>query len=229
MNVLHLKNNSDLQKEFKIITQKGEEPLISFPILNHISVLVGANNSRKSRFLRYLMNETSYLIINYEQYELFDELSKTIETIPNFVNKTFISIENLQAQQGTKPFKKKEEYFQTVINFLAKNNQDVTEVKRTQFQELLDAWSKCLEEKTEESKNQLSELIEKLKATFDFIFEVPQFLDDGMTLNKFIRVRIEDRYLSKTTNFSNLIISLKSILDRLSESRCPYSKRFNST
>ena len=53
----------EMSKEYKW-NDGAESHFNFFPIENSTSVIIGANNSRKSRFLRYIFKENGFLISN---------------------------------------------------------------------------------------------------------------------------------------------------------------------
>lgn len=56
MNFIEMANDHNIQEEYKWFDKKkGQISLSSFP-LNNINIVVGANNSRKSRFFRHIIN-----------------------------------------------------------------------------------------------------------------------------------------------------------------------------
>jgi len=78
MNALNLSHHKEIAKEFKFIEDGKEVEVSEFPLDKKTTVIVGANNSRKSRFLRYLLKEKSYLFSEYNVRSLFDEMKNIL-------------------------------------------------------------------------------------------------------------------------------------------------------
>jgi len=77
MDYLQLFSNAGIQKEFKW-SEEGEE-VTTIP-LTKVNIVIGANNSRKSRFLRYLMEQDNFAILSESVTSSLKELKEVIDT-----------------------------------------------------------------------------------------------------------------------------------------------------
>ncbi len=75
---LQLKGNSGFSDYY--LSNNLDEPLVFLPNFNKINILVGANNSGKSRFLRGLMNVSEYSLV-----ENFGEFVKDLHSLNDLI------------------------------------------------------------------------------------------------------------------------------------------------
>jgi len=82
MKVLNLLHHKEITKEFKFIEEGQEVEVSRITLDKNATVIVGANNSRKSRFLRYVLKEKSYLINEKDTFLSIDKLKRYLTKIP---------------------------------------------------------------------------------------------------------------------------------------------------
>lgn len=64
---------------FEFYTDKNDSPLVNFDHVSNINILVGANNSGKSRFIRMLSSQKEYEI-HFGELDL-DEINQKLSSI----------------------------------------------------------------------------------------------------------------------------------------------------
>jgi len=83
MEVLDLSHHKEIAKEFKFIEGGEEVDVSKFTLDKNTTVIVGANNSRKSRFLRYLLREKIYIFSEQNIYENIEYLKYLLTDFPH--------------------------------------------------------------------------------------------------------------------------------------------------
>ncbi|MFK7798284.1 MAG: hypothetical protein AB8E82_12585, partial [Aureispira sp.] len=95
MNYLELFQYDDLQKEFKWLSADNEElPLNYFPIQSAVNIIIGANNSRKSRFFRFLLAQEELHVSDHFLSEYLATLEKKLHESEELFTTGSILLEN---------------------------------------------------------------------------------------------------------------------------------------
>ncbi len=77
-NHLYLSNIEAIQKEFKWLNSDQEEDIQTIPT-SAVNVIIGANNARKSRFMRYLLNQEHYFFVEKEYPTILNKLISELD------------------------------------------------------------------------------------------------------------------------------------------------------
>jgi len=190
MKVLNLLHHKEIAKEFKFIEDGKEVDVSEFPLDKKTTVIVGANNSRKSRFLRYLLMENSYLETDININSYFEKLNYVIKEIPEGI---FI---NLGRAISGEPLSTNNDYpeLEDLLKIDEKHpsNRPEFEVKKQDFQNLLDDFNNLIKNKTDKVKEFKHQLI-LLKSSFDIALKAKKAKKAGVYLNFYVDgVAMED-------------------------------------
>jgi len=101
MSYLKFSGDYESYEEFKLSSGEGITKVTFFPC-NPVNILIGANNSRKSRFIRYLINQGDFLITSKFIPSLLKELKEAVD-IFQFKDRAHIKVQTRAIQKKTIP------------------------------------------------------------------------------------------------------------------------------
>lgn len=171
MRYLDLAKNEDISKEFKIEILNNESyPLKTFPIQSDINIIVGANNSRKSRFFRYIFQMSPLIIGN-------SSIAGTIERFENLIRSLLdlttgldhLKIENLKPTEGIAPYRNGADFFKPVIDFINLNLPNPFTVDVNYFSDIKNTLSLNFSSPKKENNQSISASIEEAIAIINFL------------------------------------------------------------
>jgi len=215
MNFLDLSKNNAINAEFRYLGEVNFVAPHSIELENRTVIIVGANNSRKSRFLRHLMAEQKFLFCPDKHYDILDRFAAMINKVPNFSGQNFLTIRNLKASQGVKPFEKKPNEFKEIINYILQNNSSELIIKREKFQFIFDRLKLLSESPEEQVLKLIKKEIDLLHAAFQMIFKVPELIEKRSTISQFFNVDIRNRRISKVSFIEDYVRELYDFVNEL--------------
>ncbi len=212
---LDLGTNEELSKEFKIFEDGKEVPLKRIQLNRRVTIIVGANNSRKSRFLRHILTTDSYLFCSKNHYSIYGRFEEIMDKVPNYAGEVFIRIKNLKANLKTKPFKENPDTFKEVIEFISRFEGAEFNIKRSSFKSIMDKINKLFSNPDVSLIEEIKSEVELLNAAFKVVLKVPELTESRIPITQFMTIHIKEKKISRPSYIEDYVIELASFVEEL--------------
>lgn len=214
MKFIELSFLSHFVNEFKWVNSHGDETVFhSFPISNPVNIIVGANNSRKSRFFRHLFRQVSFLISNSPLSQQIEKIDTAVTTLNQCLKEDgFIRITASRTLSKFSPSQVNQNHDLEYLNdYIAKKFSGTQTIDLSYYQELLSRIKSYLSSDDKE-KERIRTDIQKYISQITFIQKYPEIQKIVNSFRQYYRLDYSNQLDTQYVTYSCLEQLKKELL-----------------
>lgn len=215
MRVLNLTNLGNQRLEYKIqhneeigINETSHTTIKYINFENSVNFFIGANNSRKSRLMRQILNLNTYLTLDQYYYRI----SKDLSTLNNMLNylpseKNIYITNNFRSQSNIS--RKLNDKYNIIENLLSHYDNSKIVFYITWIEELTTKLNDLLKEPEEKSYGEIIHLARKINSFLTFYVQYEQLINENIISDQdftigYISEDLKQKFISITKTLNIL-------------------------